>query len=241
MRRYLSFDIETSKVLPADIKDVLQYHPLGICCATAVAEDDATNSFRWHGWDINKRPAKQMTSNEAAKLVIDLMDLSEKGYTLLTWGGTGFDFDVLAEESGKVNECASLAKNHVDMLFHIFCLLGYFISLQKAADGMRLPGKKAGISGALAPSMWAEGQCEQVIDYCMQDAHLTLQIARQCEHSRQLTWITQRGTTRQLALSNGWLTVQEAYRLPFPDTSWITNPTSRDNIIRWLFKDNPGK
>jgi len=236
MKRYLSFDMETAKVLPADTKDLLQHRPLGIACATAVAEDDTTNSFRWNGWDISKRPANQMTPKEAEQLVIDLMDLSAKGYTLLTWGGTSFDFDVLAEESGRVNECASLAKNHVDMLFHIFCSLGYPVSLQKAAEGMRLSGKKTGISGALAPSMWAAGQYEEVLEYCMRDSNLTLQIAKQCERSRQFAWITQRGTTRQLALPNGWLTVQEAYHLPLPDISWMEDPKSRDDIIRWLFK-----
>ena len=236
MKRYLSFDIETAKVLPADVRDVLKHRPLGIACATAVAEDDTTKTFRWHGWDSNKCPAGQMTPKEAEKMVTDLMELSAKGYTLLTWGGTHFDFDVIAEESGRVNECAALAKNHVDMLFHIFCSLGYFVSLQKAAEGMRLPGKKAGISGALAPEMWAAGQHEEVLEYCLQDAHLTLQVARQCEQSRRLAWITQRGSKKELALPNGWLTVQEACRLALPDTSWMDAPISRDNIIRWLGK-----
>lgn len=236
MKRYLSFDIETAKVLPAEARDILKHRPLGIACATAVAEDDTNSSFRWYGCDINKRPTRQMTAKETEKLVIDLMELSSKGYTLLTWGGVRFDFDVLAEESGKVNECASLAKNHVDMLFHIFCSLGYFVSLQKAAEGMKLSGKKAGISGVLAPSMWASGQYEEVLEYCMQDAHLTLQIAKQCEQSRQFAWITQRGAERQLALPNGWLTVQQAYHLPLPDISWMPDPILRDDVVRWLLK-----
>ena len=234
MKHYLSFDMETARVLPDGIKDILQHRPLGIACATAVAEDDPTNSFRWHGWDINKRPANQMTPTEAEKLVLDLMELSEKGYTLITWGGAHFDFDVLAEESGRVSECASLAKNHIDMLFHIFCSLGYPVSLQKAAEGMGLQGKKPGVSGKLAPSMWAAGQYEEVIEYCTQDAHLALQVARQCERGQRLAWITRRGTTGQLALPNGWLKVQDASQLPLPDTSWMPDPMSRDDMIRWL-------
>ena len=93
MKRYLAFDMETAKILPSEVKDILQHRPLGIACAAAVAEDDPTNTFRWHGWDTDKRPAKQMSPTEAEKLVFDLMELSEKGYTLLTWGGTHFDFD----------------------------------------------------------------------------------------------------------------------------------------------------
>jgi hypothetical protein len=236
LKRYLSFDIETAKILPSEAKDILQHRPLGIACATAVAEDDSANTFRWHGWDADRRPAKQMSPKEAEQLVMDLMELSAKGYTLLTWGGAGFDFDVLAEESGRVNECAALAKNHVDMLFHVLCSLGFPVSLQKASEGMKLPGKKAGVSGALAPTMWAAGQFEDVINYCIQDVHLTLQVAKKCELSRQLTWITQRGQAKQLGLPNGWLTVEAACQLPLPDTSWMTDPMLRDDVVRWLSK-----
>jgi len=234
LKRYLSFDIETAKVLESEVKDILDHRPLGIACATAVAEDDTANTFRWHGWDADRRPAKQMSPDEVEQMVMDLMELSAKGYTLITWGGAHFDFDVLAEESGRVNDCAALAKNHVDMLFHVLCSLGYPVSLQKAAEGMKLPGKKAGVSGALAPTMWAAGQYEEVIQYCLQDAHLTLQVAKKCELNRQLTWITRRGTTGRLGLPNGWLTVQEAYQLPLPDTSWMDDPMSRDGAVRWL-------
>ena len=234
MKRYLSFDMETAKILPSEVKDILHHRPLGIACATAVAEDDINNTFRWHGWDADKRPAKQMSPKEAEKLVFDLMELSAKGYTLLSWGGTHFDFDVLAEESGRVNDCAALAKNHVDMLFHVLCSLGYPVSLQKAAEGMKLPGKKDGVSGALAPKMWEDGKHKEVIEYCLQDVRLTLQVAKKCELGRQLTWITQRGKAKQLGLPTGWLTVQEAYRLPLPDTSWMSDPISRDGAVRWL-------
>jgi hypothetical protein len=61
LKRYLSFDIETARELPDGIKDILQHRPLGIACATAVAEDDTANSFRWHGWDENQQPASQMS------------------------------------------------------------------------------------------------------------------------------------------------------------------------------------
>ncbi len=240
MKRYLSFDIETAKILPSEVKDILHHRPLGIACATAVAGDDTASTFRWHGWDADRRPAKQMAPGEAGQMVIDLMELSAKGYTLLTWGGAHFDFDVLAEESGRVNDCAALAKNHVDMLFHVLCSLGFLVSLQKAAEGMQLPGKKAGVSGAQAPTMWAEGRHEEVIQYCLQDAHLTLQVATKCELGRQLTWITQRGKAAQLKLPTGWLTVQEAYQLPLPDTSWMSDPISRDGAVRWLSLSRTG-
>ena len=238
MKRYLAFDLETAKILPDNDKDIKLYRPLGISCATAVAEDDAINAFCWYGKDEKGNPTNRMTSKEASKLVSDLMELSGKGYTVLTWGGTDFDFDILAEESGRISDCISIARNHVDMLFHVFCSLGYFVSLQKAAEGMDLGGKKAGISGATAPSMWAEGKYKEVIDYCTQDARLTLQIARHCEQCSRFSWITRRGVLKDLVLPNGWATVQEAYAFPLPDTSWMEDPKSRDEIVSWFINNN---
>ena len=51
----------------------------------------------------------------------------------------GFDLDVVAEESGMFQECRRMARNHVDMMFHLLCLLGYGVSLDSAAKGMGLP------------------------------------------------------------------------------------------------------
>lgn len=48
MRKYLAFDIETAKVVPDAVNDILSYRPLGICCAAAVASD-ITEPMVWHG------------------------------------------------------------------------------------------------------------------------------------------------------------------------------------------------
>lgn len=176
-----------------------------------------------------------MTREEAAQLVHDLAALASQGYTLVTWNGLGFDFNVLAEESGLVADCARLATGHVDMMFHAVCSLGYPVSLEKAAERMQIPGKKAGASGANAPVMWAAGRHREVLEYCAQDARITLQIAEACEHRRQLTWITRRGKLSQMPLPHGWLTVEQARALPLPDTSWMPDPVPRDRFLRWRF------
>ena len=67
-----------------------------------------------------------------------------------------------------------------------------------------------------------------------QDARLALQVAMQSEQSKRFTWITKRGTRSELALPGGWLKVQDACRLPLPDTSWMDAPMSRDDMTRWL-------
>lgn len=235
MRRFLAFDIETAKVLPEGVTDLLAHRPLGITCAAATA-GDLPQPLVWHGKDPSGHPSPRMTCEEAVRLVGDLTALTSQGYTLVSWNGLGFDFDVLAEESGKTQECALLATAHVDMLFHVFCSLGHRVSLQKAAEGMRLGGKKAGVSGAVAPAMWAAGRFQEVLEYCTQDVRLALQLAEEGERSRQFAWVTQRGALRQMPLPNGWLTVGQARTLPLPDTSWMSEPQRRDDFLRWLPK-----
>jgi len=234
MQRYLAFDLETAKVLPPDVRNVLKHRPLGISCAASIA-DNMPEPLLWYGKDEKNQPSKKMTHREAEQVVFKLTELTHQGYTLITWGGVDFDFNILAEESGLQKECAQLVLNHIDMLFHIVCSLGHRMSLQKASEGMNLPGKKIGISGALAPALWADGKYEEVLDYCVQDARLTLQIARKCEQMRQLQWMTQRNTIGIMPLQSGWLTVQQALSLPLPDTSWMSDPPSRESIVKWIY------
>ena len=235
MRRFLAFDIETAKVVPEAASDILAHRPLGIACAAAAAED-LPQPLVWHGRNDAGGITGRMTPQEAARLATDLKAFAEQGYTLLTWNGLGFDFDVLGEESHHVKLCAQLAAGHVDMLFHVLCARGHLVSLQKAAEGMRLPGKKAGISGEVAPALWATGRHEEVLQYCIQDVRLTLQLAEACEREGRFSWLTQRGTVRQMPLSSGWLTVVEADGLPLPDTSWMSAPPTRDRFLGWVRK-----
>ena len=233
MRRFLAFDVETAKILPEGVRDILEHRPLGLTCAAAVASDLA-EPLVWHGRDAGGNPSPAMSRAEAAGLVSDLRRRVEEGYAILTWNGLGFDFDVLAEESGLREECAALARAHVDMFFHAFCALGHFIGLQKAAEGMGLSGKTSGMSGARAPELWAAGRHAEVIAYCVQDVKTTLDIARLAEEKRRLQWMTRNSKLATLDLPSGWLPVAEAARLPLPDTSWMSNPPSRGRFTAWF-------
>jgi len=231
-RRYAAFDIETAKLLPEDVTDILSHRPLGVACAAAYLADREETRI-WHGRDRDRNAAPRMARAEVADLVRELRGLVEDGYTLLSWNGLGFDFDVLAEESGLVEECAELAVHHVDALFHAVCTLGYPVSLQKASEGMNLEGKLEAMSGAEAPSAWAGGRYAEVLEYVKQDVRATFELAVRCEQRRELAWITRRGTRRYMPLREGWLTVGEARLLPVPDTSWMSDPPSRERYTGW--------
>lgn len=232
MRRFVAFDLETAKVLPDGVGDILAFRPLGITCAVAIASDQPT-PLVWHGRDNRGNPTSQLSKEEAADVAVHLESLVADGYTIVTWNGLGFDFAVLADESGLLDRCVHLADNHVDMLFQAVCSLGHFISLQKATEGMGLPGKTEGVSGAAAPALWAAGRHSEVIDYCIQDVRATLSLATAAEEGRHLSWITGNGARRRMELPRGWLPVSEARTLPLPDTSWMTDPPTRDRFLRW--------
>ncbi len=119
-------------------------------------------------------------------------------------------------------------------MFHIVCALGYPVALDKGAQGMGLPGKPAGMSGLLAPKLWAEGHHQQVLDYVAQDVRMAMQIAETAEQRRRFEWITRKGTKSKMPLPKGWLTVSEALTLPEPDTSWMSNPLRRRDFTGWF-------
>lgn len=236
-RKYAAFDIETAKIVPGADFNWQPHRPLGISCA-AVLQCDALHPAVWYGRNADSSTAKQMSQSEARQVVDQLADLVSQNYTLLTWNGLSFDFDVLAEESNSFKECETLAMNHVDMMFRVFCDRGFPVALDKAAQALKIPGKSEGMSGKLAPQLWADAKYQEVIAYVSQDVRMALQIALTCEQRRTFQWKTQKSSISSMPLPHGWLTVKEALKLPEPDTSWMKNPISRRRFTQWTARTN---
>ena len=232
-RKYLAFDIETAADIPGTDFNWRPHRPIGITCAAVIASDDA-QPLIWHGKTDAGQPAPRMSRDESREVVQSLVAKVAAGYTIVTWNGLGFDFDVLAEESGAAEPCRELALGHIDMMFHIFCEKGFPVSLEKAALAMGIAGKLEGLSGWQAPKLWSKGEHQKVLDYVAQDVRVALQVARAAEDRKSFSWKTQKGTTSSLPLKRGWLSVREALQLPEPDTSWMSNASPRTNFAAWL-------
>jgi hypothetical protein len=232
-RKYIAFDIETAADVPGPDFNWRPHRPIGITCAAIVASD-GHEPIVWHGKTGAGAPAPRMTRDEAREVVQALVQKAAEGYTIVTWNGLGFDFDVLAEESGVTESCRELALGHVDMMFHIFCEKGFPVSLEKAATAMGIAGKLEGLSGWQAPRLWAKGEHQKVLDYVAQDVRVALEVTQTAEKKKSFSWKTQKGTTSSLPLARGWLSVREAMKLPEPDTSWMSNPLSRKHFAGWL-------
>ncbi len=231
--KFLAFDLETAKVQTPRVRDWKEHRPLGISCAATYCGDTSA-PLLWFGRKRSKHPSPKMAAAEAQALVAYLKERVAKGYTIVTWNGIGFGFDILAEESGLHSQCKSLALGHVDMMFHVLCQLGFGISLNAAARGMRLTRTCQKRQGALIPRLWADGRYEEVLDHVGQDARMTFALATRCCERRYIRWITRWGTGRMMRLPGGWEIAEVARRWPEPIQYRANRRWSRDNLTEWM-------
>ncbi|MBE0411903.1 MAG: hypothetical protein IBX69_19410 [Anaerolineales bacterium] len=234
-KKLAAFDLEIAKLIPADGWDLKSVSPLGISCA-ALALSDQTSPLSWYG-------VPQLTQLECQKLVRDLERIVRDGYTIITWNGCKFDFQVLAQESGMVRECARLARDHVDLMLMVTFEKGWLLSLQKALDGAGLKGKlkevklKAGkviynMDGAMAPQLWAQGEVDAVLKYLFEDVKQLLELAAVVERKNRIRWTSSSGQLQSVKIKR-LMTVQECLQIAEPDVSWMRNPPRRSDFIEW--------
>ena len=230
---YLAFDLETARLTP-DGEDWSFHRPLGISCyALAWRTADGLLSQTGHGKEGAGQAQPQMSRDECRALVEQLSEQVRQGFTLLTWNGLGFDFDILAEESGMHAECCELARAHVDMMFHFFCLQGYPLGLNTAAKGMGLAGKTEGMDGSQAPLLWQQGDYDNVLAYVTQDVVTTLSLAEEVAARKQIRWLARGGKPNKVNIAK-WLPVHEALTLPLPDNKWLRKPMTRERFTGWM-------
>jgi hypothetical protein len=180
-----------------------------------------------------------MDGYELGGLLTYLKNAAEQSFTVLTWNGLQFDFDVLAEESGMLAECADLALASIDMMYQVICTKGYPLGLDTVAKGLGLPGKTEGMHGDLAPAMWA-GSLEErlkVLEYVQQDAQTTLDVYLESFKKKRICWTSKSGRPQTMYIGNDWKTVTECNLIPKPDTSWMTNPMTRESFYAWIPED----
>ncbi len=226
--KYIGWDIEIAVDVPDGV-DWKQCRPLGITCASAVA-DDFTEV--WYAGKSENTYNPKMSIAEVQQMANFLKEKSAE-YKIVTWNGLSFDFDVMAEESQMKAECIELALNHVDIMYQFFCLKGFPVGINAVAKGSNLPEKIEGMHGDLAPIMWRNKEYEKVIEYNIQDSYMALSAANYIEKHRYISWITQRGMTKTCFM-NRLMIVNECKDLPLPDQSWMTNPISKDGYLEWV-------
>ncbi len=235
MNKVIAFDLEIVKDL-VDANKWKEERPLGISCAAALWDDQPLSQL-WFHKEGDKPISGVMTEEELEPVVNGFMYWVENGSSIVTWNGLGFDFDVLAEESGMYDECKELALNHIDMMFHFFCIKGFPVGLDNAAKGLGLGGKMAGMTGAKAPELWRSDKLSdrlKVLRYVHQDVVSTLEVYEKTVELNALTWITKKGKYSTQPLGAGWRTVKECLDFPTPDNSWMDTPLNREDFYSWI-------
>lgn len=234
--RIAAFDLETAKVLSQGVTDLKQHAPLGISCA-AIALSDSEEVEVWAG-------SPQLCADECGTIVVRLQELVAAGYTIVTWNGASFDFWVLGQESDMVEACGELALTHVDLMVIVTFSKGYYLGLDKALAGARLGGKVTRVtlkdgtvlsemSGSQAPRLWATGDQDAVIEYLKGDVTQLLALASVVERTGKIAWLSNRGRPQSVRVEK-LLTVEECFRIPQPDTSWMSNPPLRSDFVDWI-------
>ena len=241
---FVAFDMEIARPVP-DGPDILAGRP-GIACAAIAREGEPQADVLFDpavSPELFDPATHAMTSAGALRILDVLVQAASRGDRIVTWNGAGFDFRLLADETGRRAECARLARGSVDMMFQVLCERGHPLALDTALKGAGLPpklgevrlrsGDVSRIDGAAAPAFWQAGEYAAVMEYCAADTMGTLALAVVCQRSRRLAWVSQKGRPNEIPLRNGWLTVEQCLALPLPDTSWMTRPMSRDGVVGW--------
>jgi hypothetical protein len=230
---FVTFDIEITQPIPAGVEDWRSQGPLGISCAATLTSDGELRL--WHGQAAEGEPyPPSMRPAECQELLAYLETFPGD---VVTWNGLGFDFQVLAEESGEWDRCRSLAARHVDPAFAMLCARGFMVGLAAAADGMRVPGKLKEVgSGAQAPELWAAGRESQelVLRYVAQDVRTTREVYQGMTAWKCLRWITKRGRPANWMPLPESLVVRDVLALSDPDVSWLSDPWPRSRFAGWL-------
>ncbi|MHA2067951.1 MAG: hypothetical protein ACXABY_26620 [Candidatus Thorarchaeota archaeon] len=246
---FIAFDLEIAKVINDPDVDWKEQRPLGISCA-AVAYYNETREIVYQDWHSNSGKTS-MTDIQCRAMIKSLEGYVLTGKRIVTVNGAGFDFDVLAEESGWHSNCVDLAMDHVDLCFLVLSMRGHFLGLDAMAKGAGVIGKLHDVrlndgtlledmGGAKAPQLWADGERSAVMAYLRDDVRATLQTAEMIESTGMIGWTSRKGKWNSYRTpTTGLLNVAGCLTMRMPNNSWMTNPPTREGVLAWTKPVNP--
>lgn len=176
-------------------------------------------------------PGKAMSPGLVHKYLLRLADKISEGHKVFAHNGVNFDWQLLARITGEHALCASLCLQSYDLCFQAICTLGYPIGLNSIARAVGSNEKE--MEGGDAPSEWHAGNYDDVIRYVSGDVKRLRDVILYIFKTGALTWYTRAGIQRSISMPR-LLTVEQCLELPLPDTSWMTDPISREDNIAWM-------
>jgi hypothetical protein len=194
--KLIAWDLEIYKVFSQEqFKEVAgnlwRLAPLGISVGAAVCSDG--RKISWHSG-----MGEPMTRSTARTMLQWLVNQHAAGWRIVTWNGAAFDCRLAYEVSEWFRVCRQLALVHYDPMLQFAARYGFRIGLQAVADGLKLGDKT--MHGSQAPVLWRgdEADCQTVIEYCIGDCQLTLDIAEHIQDEGYVIWRKRnRGVTKR--------------------------------------------
>lgn len=231
-----SFDLEIWKQLPAGETDWKKHLPLGISCAAIRCENGQEYIFQ-------SPPDRPMNEQEVGQIISRLLSVCQT-HDIVTWNGLSFDWHMLQLEAPRDLKVAPplLAYKHIDLMFMVMCYKGHYLSLAKAADGMKVfrkldtvklsNGQEVHIKGELAPMYWQRGETYAVLEYLRGDVKATLEVAKAVREGGYLRWRSD--SMRPHFISTDLMTVEQCLSIPRPDTAWMgATAPKREDAYQW--------
>lgn len=220
---------------PLDIKAWRMSRPLGISCTNTCSDPEILLP------DYTGSP--RLSIDECQVLASDLIQLQDHGCTIVTCYGSGFDFNILAEECRditKAKQLARLALSHIDIQMSIFCERGVWVSLARLCVGMGIK-RELSINASEIPDLWHNGKQQQVMDFLNQDTKCLLQCYKAIKERNLVRWITGKGTFSDWKLTNNHFpTVAESIIKADPNVSWWTSRRSfrqaLNEELNWIYE-----
>ncbi len=202
---------------------------------------------RWHG--AAGEPMPPVVVRAMAEYLVK-MSAREP---VVTFNGVGFDMKRLyaaitltgPEDAELAEAFRQMSKGHLDLMYDLWCDVGYMSSLDSFAAAEGLGGKTN--SGGWAATAWApdEKACQQVLDYCAADVELLRKVheaavargrlRRRTKAGRERTWVLPGADTAPHTVRTAEA-AHRAYKRSPPDTSWMTEPPTHTpaDAFAWL-------
>ena len=235
MTSYLSYDVEIYNELPED--HITMDGIIPSIAAIATNKNDLKYFY----------DTPFMTKETGKTLILEMLQYLKQGVIPFTWNGVSFDFALLAQYTGLVEECAELALNGVDGMLLVTFNKGFFLGLDTALMGAGLETKTHSVilnsgltfsemSGKLAPQMWRDGELEAVKTYLAGDVFRPLELITAIEKNHGIRWTSKTG--RPNFLSTPLTPVKDLFKLPHPNCSWMdSKPKPRSEFVNWIPKE----
>lgn len=214
----VTFDFATS----GDFADI---------CAAVIRKPDGVEI-----WPKKRQPnglyAAKLSSIELVEIAMTLFGFYQDNVPVFGWGSLGYDLRLLYKDSPAKEETLSLALNHIDLQFILFCATASLINLDSVVKAYGVTVDRT--IPKETPNLWKEGKLGQnkAVDHLVDVVYAIEVIAKKYVDSREITWINpsneQALTVKSTAPSN-WAYLYPSFFLPekillkkfFEITSWV--------------------